>query len=68
MRRLDGRVALVTGGGSGIGAATARRLSSEGAHVVCADLNLAAAQVRRGRGAPVPRSSTTSSTARRGRR
>ena len=31
MRRLEGRVAIVTGGGSGIGAATARRLSSEGA-------------------------------------
>ena len=44
MRRLEGRVAIVTGGGSGIGAATARRLSSEGAQVVCADMNLAAAQ------------------------
>src|SRR3954452_4822307 len=44
VRRLEGRVAIVTGGGSGIGAATARRLSSEGASVVCADLNLAAAQ------------------------
>ena len=44
MRRLEGRVAIVTGGGSGIGAATARRLSSEGAQVVCADMNLAGAQ------------------------
>ena len=32
--RFDGKVALVTGGGTGIGAATARRLASEGARVV----------------------------------
>jgi rhamnulose-1-phosphate aldolase/alcohol dehydrogenase len=37
---LASRVAFVTGGGSGIGAATARRLSREGAHVVVADLDL----------------------------
>lgn len=38
-RRLDGKVAIVTGGASGIGAATARRLAAEGAGVAVADLN-----------------------------
>ena len=39
MDRLSGRVAVVTGGASGIGLASARRLASEGARVVVADLN-----------------------------
>jgi rhamnulose-1-phosphate aldolase/alcohol dehydrogenase len=36
---LATRVAFVTGAGSGIGAATAKRLAAEGACVVCADLD-----------------------------
>src|SRR5438094_333685 len=39
MGRLDGKVAIVTGGASGIGAATARRFVAGGARVVIADLN-----------------------------
>lgn len=38
-RRLVGRTAVITGAGSGIGRATARRLASEGANVVCADVD-----------------------------
>jgi NAD(P)-dependent dehydrogenase (short-subunit alcohol dehydrogenase family) len=39
MQRLEGRVSVVTGGGSGIGLASVRRLASEGARVVIADVD-----------------------------
>jgi NAD(P)-dependent dehydrogenase (short-subunit alcohol dehydrogenase family) len=39
VQRFEGRVAVITGGASGIGLASARRLASEGAKVVIADLS-----------------------------
>jgi 2-keto-3-deoxy-L-fuconate dehydrogenase len=51
--RLDGKVALVTGGASGIGAATCRELARAGAEVLIADLNAAAAK---GLASELPRS------------
>lgn len=43
-KELEGRVAIVTGGGSGIGAASAKRLARGGCRVVVADLNFESAQ------------------------
>ncbi|WP_028029296.1 SDR family NAD(P)-dependent oxidoreductase [Gemmobacter nectariphilus] len=42
--RFDGKTIIVTGAGSGIGAATAEELASSGATVIVADLNLAHAE------------------------
>jgi 2-hydroxycyclohexanecarboxyl-CoA dehydrogenase len=42
--RLEGRIALVTGGAGGIGAATCRRLAAEGAMVAVTDVDVAGAK------------------------
>jgi NAD(P)-dependent dehydrogenase (short-subunit alcohol dehydrogenase family) len=44
MKRLEGRVALVTGAASGIGKATARRLADEGAAVLVTDIQTEAGE------------------------
>ena len=44
MRGLEGKVAIVTGGGHGLGRASAVRLAEEGVHVVVADLDADAAR------------------------
>ncbi|WOH38122.1 SDR family oxidoreductase [Thalassotalea fonticola] len=43
-KKFAGKVALVTGGGSGIGLSTCLKLAEQGAHVLIVDLDLAAAQ------------------------
>ena len=49
--RLDGKIAVITGGASGIGKASVERFIAEGAHVVMGDLEN---RTRRGDG-PVSR-------------
>ena len=44
MNGLDGKVAIVTGGGSGLGEAIARRLATHGVKVVISDINLQEAE------------------------
>lgn len=44
MQRFNGKMAMVTGAGSGLGRATATRLAAEGARVACIDLAIAAAE------------------------
>src|SRR3546814_14122145 len=49
MNRLEGKVAIVTGGGGGIGGATAERFARDGAQVVVAAIFLERAQAVAGK-------------------
>jgi NAD(P)-dependent dehydrogenase (short-subunit alcohol dehydrogenase family) len=54
MGLLDGHRAAITGGASGIGRATARRMAAEGASVAVLDVDGAAARTSRARSAATP--------------
>lgn len=45
MGKLDGRVAVVTGAGGGIGSAISRRFAEDGGSLVCTDMNFESAEV-----------------------
>ncbi|ORB74339.1 SDR family NAD(P)-dependent oxidoreductase, partial [Mycobacterium timonense] len=49
MRGLQGKTFIVAGGATGIGAATAERLASEGAAVTVGDINIEGANATDGR-------------------